>query len=133
MSSRSPSFLSAVEATSTSSSSAHSRARLRRLSTARAACGIAAQSRDDISPFEVDVKEVVVCWNAQRPYDEVCDPFLDALSRCISRAPGHTLNTHQLTVVTKSKVVQKIQGMPSRLAWLPLGGDALALRLPPAC
>ena len=65
--------------------------------------------------FEVGVQEAVICWNAPRPYDEACDLFLHrALSLHFKGDRPHF--THTLAaVVTKSKVVQKIQCIPSRL------------------
>ena len=65
--------------------------------------------------FEAGVQEAVVCWNAPRPHDEACDAFLDrALSLHFKGAKPHFTHT-SATSVTKSKVVQKIQGVPSRL------------------
>jgi hypothetical protein len=67
--------------------------------------------------FEAGVQEAVVCWNAPRPYDEGCDAFLDrALSLYFNGAcPHFTHSETSAAVVTKSKVVQKIQRIPSRL------------------
>ena len=87
--------------------------------------------------FEAGVQEALVCWNAPRPYDEACEPFLDrALSLHFKGARPHFTRASD-AVVTKSKVVQKIQGIPSRLPgslWKVMTRSRrsrLATRLPP--
>ena len=89
---------------------AHPRHPLRRLSRAFVACGIAARSLDDICCLRRATEKVCLLERAsdvQRGYG----PFLN---RALNGRQT-TLHTHIICCVTESKVVQKIQSVPSRL------------------
>lgn len=67
-------------------------------------------------PFEAGVREAVICWNAPRPYDEICDSFWDrALSLHFKDAMPRF--THAAAaMMPQNKVVQKLRRTQS---WLP--------------